>query len=72
MLRPSVATIEHIKPDSKGGLNAIGNFLLASAGANNLRSNMPLTDFIMMFPKIPKYCQNYIEQIKSRPYKFQI
>ncbi len=63
LLRPSVATIEHIKPDSKGGLNAIGNFLLASAGANNLRSNMPLTDFIMMFPKIPKYCQNYIEQI---------
>jgi len=63
LLRPSVATIEHIKPDSKGGLNAIGNFLLASAGANNLRSNMPLVDFIGMFPKIPKYCQAYIEQI---------
>lgn len=63
LLRPSAATIEHIKPNSKGGVNAIGNFLLASAGANNLRSNMPLTDFISMFPKIPKYCQAYIEQI---------
>lgn len=63
LLRPSAATIEHIKPNSKGGLNAIGNFMLASAGANNLRSNMPLVDFIAMFPKIPKYCQAYIEQI---------
>ena len=63
MIHLSVATIEHIKPNSLGGLNAIGNFLLTSAAANSMRSNMPLATFIEMFPKIPMYCQKYIEQI---------
>lgn len=63
MVHLSGATIEHIKPNSLGGANAIGNFLLTSAVANSLRSNMPLTQFIEMFPKIPTYCQKYIEQI---------
>ena len=72
LLRPSVATIEHIKPNSKGGLNAIGNFMLASAGANNMRSNMPLPAFIAMFPKIPKYCQDYIEQVIDAIHRGQL
>lgn len=62
-LRPSVATIEHVKPNSRKGDNAMGNFILASGGANCLRSNMPLYKFVKMFPNIPKYCQNYINQI---------
>ena len=63
ILRPSVATIEHIQPESFEGQNTIGNFLLASEGANSFRSNMPLYKFIEMFPFIPQKCQNYIEQI---------
>ena len=63
ILRPSVATIEHIQPESLNGQNAIGNFLLASEGANSFRANMPLYKFIEMFPSIPQKCQNYIEQI---------
>ena len=39
------------------------NFLLASANANNLRQNMPLKNFIAMFPQIPENCQKYIENI---------
>ncbi len=63
IVRPSVATIEHIQPNSLEGENTIGNFLLASAGANTMRSNMPLYKFIEMYPSIPKKCQDYIEQI---------
>ena len=63
LLRPSVATIEHVKPNSHSGANDIGNFILASGGANSMRSNMPLYKFIKMFPNIPKHCQNYINQI---------
>ncbi len=63
ILRPSIATIEHIQPNSLDGENTIGNFLLASAGANSMRSNMPLTKFIEMYPSIPKKCQAYIEQV---------
>ena len=62
-MRPSIATIEHIQPNSLDGENTIGNFLLASAGANSMRSNMPLTKFIEMYPSIPKKCQAYIEQV---------
>ena len=63
IIRPSVATIEHIKPNSLNGENTIGNFMLTSAGANSMRSNMPLPKFIEMFPSVPKKCQIYIEQI---------
>ena len=63
LIRSSLATIEHIKPNSKNGENDIANFMLASAGANNLRSDIPLYKFIDMFPKIPKNCQKYIMQI---------
>ena len=63
LLRASLATIEHIKPDSLGGQNEIGNFIMVSAAANSFRSNMPLKKFIERFPDVPKNCQNYINQI---------
>lgn len=65
LIRVSMATIEHVKPNSKNGQNEISNFMLTSANANNMRSNMPLSKFISMFPNIPKNCQKYIEQIIS-------
>ena len=63
LIRVSLATIEHIVPDSLGGGNILSNFMLASASANNARSNMPLTKFIDMHPNIPKNCQKYINEI---------
>ncbi len=63
LLRPSVASVEHVKPDSLGGKNSISNFILASAQANTLRANMPLPLYIKRFPNIPLFCQKYIEQI---------
>ena len=63
LLRASLATIEHVKPESKGGENSIGNFLLASANANSTRSNMPLSKFIERFPSVSRNCQKYINQI---------
>ena len=63
LLRASVGTIEHIKPDSLGGENDIKNFMLVSGNANSTRANIPLKKFIERFPNIPKYCQKYINQI---------
>ena len=63
ILRASVATIEHIKPDSMGGENKLSNFILASSSANSYRSNMPLDKYIEMFPDIPANCQKYINEI---------
>ena len=59
----STATIEHVIPASKGGTNHIGNFLLASANGNRYRENLPLQKYINRFPDIPKYCQQYMNDI---------
>ena len=63
LLRSSVATIEHIKPDSLGGENKLSNFMLASSSANSYRSNLPLIKYIEKFPMIPENCQKYINEI---------
>ena len=65
LILPSVETIEHIVPDSLGGENALKNFLLTSAGANNLRQNLPFTKFLKRFPQIKKNSQLYIDKIIS-------
>ena len=59
----STGSIEHITPASLGGMNTIGNFLLTSASGNRYRENMPLTEYIKRFPKIPKYMQMYTNDI---------
>ena len=59
----STGSIEHIVPYSQGGLNSMGNFMLTCAAGNRYRENMSLVDYIKRFPKIPKYCQEYIDDI---------
>lgn len=63
LLRASIATIEHIKPNSLGGENDLSNFMLVSSSANSSRSNIPLIKFIERYRKIPQFCQKYIEEI---------
>ena len=57
----STGTIEHIVPQSLGGLNSIGNFLLTCASGNRYRENMPLIEYIKRHPDIPQYVQTYID-----------
>lgn len=59
----STGSIEHIVPYSEGGINSIGNFLLTCASGNRYRENMSLVNYIKRFPKIPQYCQKYIDDI---------
>jgi len=59
----STGSIEHVTPYSQGGANNMGNFLLTSASGNRYRENMSLLDYIKRFPKIPVYCQKYIDDI---------
>ena len=41
----------------------MGNFLLATANGNRYRENMPLASYIKRFPKIPKYMQQYVDDV---------
>lgn len=59
----STGSIEHVTPQSLGGMNTIGNFLLTSASGNRYRENMPLVEYIKRHPKIPKYMQMYVDDI---------
>lgn len=69
LLRPSVASIEHIRPanpeslDVEVGEDNLSNFMLASRDWNSGRSNTPLPEFIRKHPNIPRYSQRYIEDI---------
>lgn len=65
----STATIEHVTPNSKGGANAMENFLLTSANGNRARENMELTKYIERFPKIPEYLQIHINEIIKQIHK---
>lgn len=59
----STETIEHVTPNSEGGKNEIGNFMLTTANGNRYRENMPLDKYVHRFPKIPKYTQQYINEV---------
>lgn len=59
----STGSIEHVTPESLGGINTIGNFLLTSADGNRYRENMPLTEYIKRHPNIPAYMQQYIDDV---------
>lgn len=69
LLRPSVASIEHIRPANpnsskiEAGANDLSNFMLASRDWNSGRSNTPLPQFIKEHPNVPKYTQRYINDI---------
>lgn len=69
LLRPSKASIEHIRPanpdsmDVEAGENNLSNFMLASRDWNSGRSNRPLPEFIREHPAIPRYTQMYINDI---------
>lgn len=59
----SVATIEHVKPHSRGGSSTISNFLVVSNNGNRYRENVPLSVYIDRNPSIPEYCQIQIGEI---------
>lgn len=69
LLRPSVASIEHITPKStfKNGQNpedhTLANFMLVSRDWNSDRSSTPLPVYIIEHPEIPKYSQMHVNDI---------
>lgn len=62
-INSSVGTIEHIIPDTFDGSNEASNFLLTTAGSNVERDVMNFKDYLKIHPKIPKYCQEYMNNV---------
>ena len=52
-------SLEHLQPKSKGGANALSNFVLASKQKNNARACLPLQDFVNKTTAI-EYLQQFV------------
>lgn len=63
LLRPSVASVEHITPASTSGGNTLANFMLAARDWNSDRGNIPLPEYIEKHPDIPTNSQKYTNDI---------
>ena len=75
LIRPSVASIEHISPANRNtahashGANDMTNFMLASVDWNSGRGNIALSEFVKNHPDIPKHSQEYTDDIISAIHK---
>lgn len=69
LLKLSVGTIEHIKPQAKGGKDKLDNYLLECGECNHTRGEIPLDDWVEDHPEmkvnIQKYFDEIIEKINS-------
>ena len=65
LISPSVGTIEHVIPQSRGGENELGNYALAAAKMNNPRSSLYEKAFIDLPPQIDikGNIQKYIDDV---------
>lgn len=66
LLRPSIVTIEHIRPKSLNGANDIANYALSCERDNGRRSNGDLSMFVIQFSKKnhQKYFDELIDEVK--------
>ena len=67
LLRPSIATIEHMNPKSNGGQNELFNYALSCERDNNIRSNGDMKTFIKSFPiqNQKKYFKEIFAEVKK-------
>ena len=65
MLSTTVATIEHIKPQSRGGGDFLSNYLLVSAEYNNNRQSSSLNEYIELHPELDiiRSLQRYMDLV---------
>ncbi len=65
LISSAVASVEHVKPHSRGGGSDLSNLILVSAQFNNSRSSMPLWEYMMLNPQIDfsKNLQNYMNDV---------
>ncbi|MBQ8460293.1 hypothetical protein IJ541_09360 [bacterium] len=62
---PSMATVEHLWPRSKNGLNVLPNVAIASAKENSGRKSIDFTEQLVRRPKTPIYLQRQINKLVS-------
>ncbi len=66
LLKPSMQTIEHIHPKSKGGPNATQNYIAECYNCNNPRGHMSYAEWLKVHPEYPRNAQKHIEFFQQK------
>lgn len=59
VLTPKTASLEHLKPHSKGGKTCLSNLVLATKKNNQKRSNLPIAQFVNI-DNVKAYFEQFI------------
>ncbi len=62
---PVLATEEHIKTISEGGIDKVENKAVLHRECNNIRGRTSYSEFLMYKPQMPKYVQQQMDMITS-------
>lgn len=64
LIKMSVGTVEHVKPETSGGQSRLSNYILECGGCNHPRGSIPLDEWIKKsHPKMPENTQIYMDEI---------
>ncbi len=73
LLEPSVITVEHMKPSSEGGVDALKNWAYACKRCNNKRQSVNMKTFFKLFPadNANKYWRDIIDLSNKGYFSFE-
>ncbi|MBR1908689.1 hypothetical protein IJ818_07115 [bacterium] len=63
LLKLSVGTIEHVKPQADGGKDRIENYLLECGECNHTRGDVSLKDWVEEHPEMKENTQKYFDEV---------
>ncbi len=63
LVKLSVGTIEHVKPQADGGRDRIENYLLECGECNHTRGDVSLKDWVEEHPEMKENTQKYFDEV---------
>ena len=63
LLKLSVGTIEHVKPQANGGRDRVENYLLECGECNHTRGDVSLHDWVETHPEMKENTQKYMDEV---------
>ncbi len=65
LVLPSLATTEHIRPQSKNGKNNTDNYIPLCSDCNSRRGNISYSEWFKIHPEMPSNLQEYLNQVSA-------
>ena len=72
LLKLSVGTIEHVKPQADGGNDRVENYLLECGECNHTRGDVSLHDWVEAHPEMKENTQKYFDEVIDKINKGEV